>query len=108
MEYTVEDICDTCQCFEVNAWDQDCLVGRGVVIIQYKKHGKPMAQIEDIFVDEEHRRKGVATEITKKLIEIAKDKQCYKIILDCREHALKLYSKLGFTIDQNNMRLNLT
>lgn len=57
------------------------------------------AEIDDIFVDEKFRKKGVASSLLEKTIESVKDKT-QKIFLEVRENnipAINLYTKYGFT-----------
>lgn len=56
-------------------------------------------QINSVDVDESHRRKGVASDMMRELIERARELACTKITLEVREGntaARKLYDKFGF------------
>jgi glucosamine-phosphate N-acetyltransferase len=46
---------------------------------------------------EKWRNKGFAKGVLKHLREIAINKNCYKIILDCNEHLVSFYEKSGFS-----------
>ncbi|OGD87235.1 hypothetical protein A2870_03510 [Candidatus Curtissbacteria bacterium RIFCSPHIGHO2_01_FULL_41_11] len=62
-------------------------------------HGKPYALLEGIVVDENQRGKGIGTALSKKIIEMAKEKNCYKIIFTSgmdRADIHKFYESLGF------------
>lgn len=39
---------------------------------------------------------GIGQKIVEKLTELAKKKNCYKIILDCKETNIPFYEKIGF------------
>lgn len=55
--------------------------------------------MEDVFVDESLRGQGIGTELVKKIIAIARECGCYKIIATSRherKEVHKLYEKLGF------------
>lgn len=55
--------------------------------------------ILNVAVDHEYRRKGVATELFKRLFEIAQEKDLSFITLEvrsCNTGAVSLYAKLGF------------
>jgi GNAT superfamily N-acetyltransferase len=55
--------------------------------------------MEDVFVDESQRGRGIGTKLVKKIIKLAKEYNCYKIIATSRyerEEVHKLYEKLGF------------
>ena len=62
------------------------IVGSGTIIFEPKliRGGSYIGHIEDIVVDEQYRCKGIATRIIENLIEFAKEKKCYKVILDCQ------------------------
>ena len=54
--------------------------------------------IYDLAVAEPHRRRGIATNLIKKLVEIAKDQRAYVIFVQADqgdEPAIKLYESLG-------------
>lgn len=70
-----------------------------VYIIKNDLHERPYSLIEDVFVDENYRGRGIGSEIVKKAIEVAKEEGCYKIILTSRfenELVHKWYERLGF------------
>lgn len=82
-------------------------VSYGYLIVHPHKEGNPHGIIEEVFTEPEHRHKGYATEVISKLIEFARSEGCYKVVLECSDENMKLYSKLGFTKHQNAMRLSL-
>jgi ribosomal protein S18 acetylase RimI-like enzyme len=60
----------------------------------------PCANIHDIFVKKEFRRKGLAKKLLKAIEEIAKNNGCKKITLEVRKdntNAQKLYASFGFS-----------
>ena len=75
------------------------IICSGTVIIEPKliHSANPAAHIEDIVVLEKWRNKGIALLLLEKLQKIAKDNQCYKIILDCKPSLVHFYEKSGFT-----------
>lgn len=88
--------------------DQNNEIAHGTILIHnWREHDKCIGMIEDIWVNENHRRKGIASDLTKSLIDIAKEYDCYKVILDCADHNVHLYETLGFKKWQNSMRLDL-
>lgn len=92
-----------------NSKQKDLEVCHGTLILNLRKaiNGDPVGIIEDIWTEPSFRKRGLASQLIKELIEIAKDKKCYKIILDCSDENVKLYSKLGFKKWQNSMRLDI-
>jgi GNAT superfamily N-acetyltransferase len=62
-------------------------------------HERPFGFIEDVFVSEELRGKGIGKELVNALILEAKKRNCYKLICTSRHTKPKvheLYQKLGF------------
>ena len=56
-------------------------------------------RIKRLVVDEEYRGKGIGKNIIRKAIELSKNENCYKVILQSgmkRERAHTFYEKLGF------------
>ena len=62
-------------------------------------HDRPFGLLEDVYVDEELRGKGIGTDLVNKVIEEAKERRCYKLIATSRYARPKvheLYIRLGF------------
>jgi GNAT superfamily N-acetyltransferase len=67
-------------------------------LMKNELHDKPFGLIEDVFINEEHRGKGLGTMMLERIISDAKA-QCYKIILTSRYSKPKvhaLYENFGF------------
>jgi glucosamine-phosphate N-acetyltransferase len=79
--------------------EDENIVCSGTIIIEPKiiHGGRPAGHIEDIVVLEKWRNKGVAKELLNYLREIAINKNCYKIILDCNDRLVNVYEKSGFS-----------
>lgn len=83
------------------------LIGAGSIFKLEKLHNNPIGQIEDVVIDEKHRRKGYGKIIVESLTEYAiKEWKCYKIILNSLEKNVKFYQKLGF--EQSGFQLKFT
>lgn len=81
------------------------IIGMGTIIIEQKiihNMGK-VAHIEDIVIDTNYRKRGLATKLLTKLKSIAMHNKCYKIILNCNENLIKYYEKNGFL--QKNIQM---
>jgi glucosamine-phosphate N-acetyltransferase len=74
------------------------IIGSGTIIFEPKiiRNGKNVGHIEDIVVDEKYRSMKIGTNIFNKLIELANERNCYKVILDCTEDVSGFYEKIGF------------
>jgi len=68
--------------------------------------GKAAGHIEDVATRAGFEGNGLAKELLKEAIKIAKENNCYKIILDCEKELIPFYSKLGFEESDVCMRLN--
>jgi glucosamine-phosphate N-acetyltransferase len=81
------------------------ILGSGTILYEPKIiHGcKNVGHIEDIVVHENYRTHGIGKNIIKKLINIANKKNCYKVILDCKQTLIPFYEKIGF--QQNNYQM---
>ena len=74
------------------------IIASGTIIIEPKiiRGCKNVGHIEDIVVCEEYRENGICNDILEMLKTIAREKDCYKIILDCFENLKRVYSKANF------------
>lgn len=62
-----------------------------------------VGHIEDIVVDKDYRKKGYGKIILDKLVSIAKEKMCYKVILTTQEKNIDFYHKCSFQISGYTM-----
>ena len=70
-----------------------------LIVPNLSHRGLPWAVMENVIVDENVRRKGVAARMIKYLVEVAKKGGCYKIGLSSstkRPAAHRMYESLGF------------
>jgi glucosamine-phosphate N-acetyltransferase len=76
------------------------IVASGTIIIEPKiiREGKNVGHIEDIVVCKDMRYKGISSKIINILKSIARENNCYKVILDCDIELKKFYIKNGFNI----------
>tara|TARA_Y100001936_G_C15499562_1_gene372573 strand:- start:33 stop:452 length:420 start_codon:yes stop_codon:yes gene_type:complete len=85
------------------------IIGYGSIYIDYKfyRNCKNVGHIEDLIIDEKFRGNGYSKLIVKELIEFGKEKECYKIILNCKDHYVGFYQKMGFKLNDNTMELRI-
>jgi ribosomal-protein-alanine N-acetyltransferase len=97
-----------------NPWDREFLenIAKAIFLVfgQHELHGfliagcsnrNGSASLLKIAVHPEHRRKGIATSLINKLIEMLKDRQIVQvevIVLETCEPAISLYKKFGFNM----------
>ena len=74
------------------------IIGSATIIFEPKiiRQGKNVGHIEDIIVDEKYRSMKIASILINKLIDLANENNCYKVILDCTENISGFYKKIGF------------
>jgi glucosamine-phosphate N-acetyltransferase len=80
------------------------IVGYGSIVIETKIRGGRMGHIEDIVSHEKYRNKGIGRAIMDALSQIGKDKGCYKVALQCREHNVSFYEKCGYSVSGISMQ----
>jgi glucosamine-phosphate N-acetyltransferase len=75
-------------------------VGMITLLIEQKliHGGQCVAHIEDLVVDNKYNGQGIAKKLLNHVITIAKNNNCYKIILDCKRELIPFYEKHGFKI----------
>ncbi len=87
------------------------IVGTATIyFVEVAIRAKPYALLEGLVTDENERGKGYGTEFFKKIIEIAKNKNCYKMIFTSgmdRQESHKFYESLGFSKWGYEFRLDL-
>ncbi len=73
------------------------LVGAGTLLVEFKFiHAcSKVGHIEDVVVLPETRGKGLGLLVVNSLIEEAKKRRCYKVILDCDEKNVAFYERAG-------------
>lgn len=86
-------------------------VGRAFLyVIKNDLHKSPYGLLEDVYVNESVRGRGLGTELVNSIIEEAKKCGCYKVVAtsrDEREKVHKLYKKLGFYEHGKEFRMQL-
>jgi glucosamine-phosphate N-acetyltransferase len=74
------------------------VVGTASLMIEKKfiHRGGLVGHIEDVAVHSDHWRQGIGTALVERLTRLASSLRCYKVILNCREHLVPFYSRLGY------------
>ena len=78
------------------------IIGVASIHIIYKL-SRTLGLIEDVAVNKDLRGKGIGKSLVKKLIEIGKQKNCDKIVLNTSEKNSKFYEKIGFEKNEIQM-----
>ena len=92
------------------AIDDKKVVGTTTLFIEQKliHDGGFVGHIEDVVVRKDYEGKGVGIRLVTSMLERAKEKNCYKTILDCKDDVKKFYERIGFKTESNGMRYDHT
>ena len=84
------------------------IVGATTILIEPKfiHRGGLVGHIEDVVVDKNFQGQRIGEKIIKYLLEFAKNRGCYKTILDCTDDVKPFYEKLGFKHIANELRFD--
>lgn len=87
------------------------VVGRAFLyIIKNNLHKQPYGLLEDLFVEEEHRSKGLGKQLVLEIIAEAKKRKLYKLVGTSRTFRTTVhgfYEKMGFKKWGFEFRMNL-
>ena len=88
------------------AIDNKKIVGSTTLLIEQKfiHDGGLVGHIEDVVVRKEYEGKGIGVKLVTSMLERAKEKNCYKTILDCKDDLKQFYERIGFKHESNGMR----
>ena len=88
------------------AIDDKKIVGSITLLIEQKfiHDGGLVGHIEDVVVRKDYEGKGVGIKLVTSMLERAKEKNCYKTILDCKDDVKQFYKRIGFKHQSNGMR----
>lgn len=82
------------ECFHFVAIDGNTVIG----CVLLRPINKNKGQLMQMAVDQNFQKKGIGTQLTEKLIELAKLKGYQKIICHSRKNATGFYLKAGFEV----------
>ena len=87
--------------------EENNIIAAITIIIEQKiiHNGECVGHIEDFVVAEKEQHKGIGALLLEHVSQIAKQKNCYKVILDCHPILENYYIKKGFSRKGNNMGL---
>jgi len=87
----------------------DQIVGTITLLVERKfiHRGGVVGHIEDVAVHPEYQKRGVASALVRHATEEARGLGCYKVILNCFDHLVAFYERLGFRRHDNGMRIDL-
>ena len=82
------------------------IVGSTTLLIEQKfiHGGGLVGHIEDVVVRKDYEGQGIGMKLVISLLNVAKQKKCYKTILNCEDSLKQFYEKIGFKKATNEMR----
>ena len=88
------------------AIDNKKIVGSTTLLIEQKfiHSGGLVGHIEDVVVRKDYEGKGIGMKLVISLLDVAKQRRCYKTILNCEDSLKQFYEKIGFKKTTNEMR----
>jgi|SRR3989344_2936487 len=96
---------------KVEAREEGKILGSAYLYIMFNDlHKEPFGFLENVFVKEGYRGKGVGSKLVEAVIAEAKKQNCYKIICTSRYENSKVhafYSKFGFKDCGKEFRMDL-
>ncbi len=98
-------------CIKFIAKENGTPIGRAFLYILYNDlHVEPFAFMEDVFVDEAYRGRGIGSEMVKAMVKEARVQGCYKMIFTARNIKREVqdwYVHLGFKDWGKEFRMDL-
>ena len=88
------------------AVDDKKIIGSTTLLIEQKfiHDGGLVGHIEDVVVRKDYERNGIGVKLVTSMLERAKEKNCDKTILDCKDDVKQFYERIGFKRESNCMR----
>ena len=103
---------DKSYAIKITAEENGNILGWAYLYIIFNEQGKgPYGFLEDVFVNEKNRGKGIGTQLIQAIISEAKKINCYKIIGTSRYERTEvhaMYTKLGFKDYGKEFRIDLS
>ena len=89
--------------------DDADIIGSITLLIEQKfiHDGGKSGHIEDVVTRKEYEGIGVGSALVSAALAFAREKNCYKVILDCSEKNVRFYEKIGFRRNEISMRYDL-
>uniref|UniRef100_A0A7S1R0A6 Glucosamine 6-phosphate N-acetyltransferase n=1 Tax=Neobodo designis TaxID=312471 RepID=A0A7S1R0A6_NEODS len=94
------------QVYVVHDAESDRIVASATLLVEQKliHECACVGHIEDVVVSESCRGKGVGQTLVRFLVDLAKSRRCYKVVLDCATENCGFYEKCGFVKRECQMR----
>jgi len=85
------------------------MVAMGTIFIEHKliRNCSCVGRIEDVVVHEKYRNMNFGKMLIEHLVNIARERQAYKVILNCNEYNSEFYRKCGFNKSNVEMKISI-
>tara|TARA_B100000963_G_scaffold356570_1_gene376914 strand:+ start:407 stop:838 length:432 start_codon:yes stop_codon:yes gene_type:complete len=80
------------------------IVGYGSVVIELTIRGGKLGYVTDIVSHNDFRSKGIGKIIVDSLYNVARENDCYKVVLQCNEPHVGFYKQCNYHISGISMR----
>jgi len=101
---------DAAHAVRFSAQEEGKEIGRAFLyVLKNDLHDEPFGLLEDVFVEDAHRGRGIGTQLVHSVIEEAKARGCYKLIGQSRygrDAAHAMYENIGFKNHGYNFRMD--
>jgi len=84
--------------------EKDGVVGMAIFFLVWSTWKGRMLWLEDLYIQESHRRQGLGKKLIEAVFEKGKELKCFLVkweVLDWNTPAVTFYEKLGATIEKN-------
>ena len=102
-DFSYNNFCNFINEKNIQVWiiedkDKDEIIGTGTLLFERKliHNFGIVAHIEDIVISKNFRRQNYGKILVENLLEKAKEKKCYKVILNCDSEIEHFYNKCNF------------
>eukprot|EP01028_Stygiella_incarcerata_P012001 TRINITY_DN719_c0_g1_i7.p1 TRINITY_DN719_c0_g1~~TRINITY_DN719_c0_g1_i7.p1 ORF type:complete len:109 (-),score=27.19 TRINITY_DN719_c0_g1_i7:143-469(-) len=82
------------------------IIGCATLVLEQKliHDFSTVGHVEDVVVSDTARKLGIGKKLLDALYEDAKQCNCYKVILDCKDELVPFYEKAGYQAKERQMR----
>ncbi len=93
------------------AEDKGEIIGMALYYFVYYTWVGKALYLDDLFVKEAYRGKGIGKQLMQKMMEVAREEKCHRMrlqVLSWNSNAIEFYKQTGFTVDQEWYNCDIT
>lgn len=103
---------DGCFSIKISAEENGKVVGWAfLIVIANDRHEEPYGLMENVYIEEEYRGRGIGSKLVALVIEEAKIQGCYKLLATSRHskpQVQAMYEKIGFKNHGIEFRMDIS